>query len=68
MVSAEFSVRLDKSRFHLSGLYHKIEMCCRREYQKALRDVSKSHALNLFVENKPSLYRVVFLKELLDTL
>ena len=51
---------VDKSRFHLSDLYHKIEMCCRPEDQKALRGVSKSHALNLFVENKPSLYRVVF--------
>jgi hypothetical protein len=60
MVSAEFSVWLDKSRLYLSDLYHKIEMCCGLEYQKALRDVSKSHALNLFVENKPSLYLVVF--------
>jgi hypothetical protein len=66
--SQQNSVCLDKNRLQLFDLYHKIEMCCRPEYQMAFRDVLKALALNLLVENKPSLYRIVFFKVLLDGL
>jgi hypothetical protein len=59
-VLAEFSAWLDNNRLQLFDLYHKMEMCCRPEHQKAFRDVSEALALNLFVENKPNLFRVVF--------
>jgi hypothetical protein len=57
MVSAEFSVWLDKNRLQLFDLYRKMETCWRPEYQKAFRDVSEALALNLLVENKPTLSR-----------